>query len=112
MSNESYSDYAVLTKEGLGADLGAHASDLRVVAFQSPVSLSNALKGVLGEDSDKCPMDAIACPWGTSNVELQHESNGYVRVVGKMITDHLEADLSKCIAKSFALVKVGAGSDN
>ena len=104
MSNFSYDDFAVLVRKFNPEMLSPESlKSLRIVPLSTAPSMADAIKGtnLTGIENElNLPREKN----GTvvlSNVEVQHNSDGYCRLVGHVVK--AEGDQPLTIAKAFAL---------
>ena len=119
MGKNLYSDFAVLTAAGRTADFTQVAESLRIIPLFDEISLVDAMKGLkdnvmgipyyggfVGDPGAYVPLNAAGAD--VSNVTIQHDSDGYVRFVGKLQIPNVEAGTDpgvvSNVAKGFALV--------
>lgn len=123
MGKNLYSDFAVLTAAGRAVDFTQVAGSLRIIPLFDEISLVDAMKGLKdnvmgipyysgfeGDPGVYVPLNAAGSD--VSNVTIQHDSDGYVRFVGKLQVPNVEVDpeqnpdpiVISHVAKGFALV--------
>lgn len=123
MGKNLYSDFAVLTAAGRTVDFTQVAEGLRIIPLFDEISLVDAMKGLKdnvmgipyysgfeGDPGMYVPLNAAGAD--VSNVTIQHDSDGYVRFVGKLQVPNAEVDpeqnpdpiVISHVAKGFALV--------
>ncbi len=124
MGKNLYSDFAVLTAAGRAVDFMQVAESLRIIPLFDAISLVDAMKGLKdhvmgvpyyngseGDPGSFVPLNAAGAD--VSNVTIQHDSDGYVRFVGKLQVPNVEVDpddpdpdpvVISHVAKGFALV--------
>ena len=137
MGKNLYSDFAVLTAAGRAVDFTQVAEGLRIIPLFNSVTLSGALKGLVdgdgiglpyyngfeGDPGSYVPLDVNGSE--ISNVTIQHDSDGYVRFVGKLkapdIAVNPEVDPNpdpepvpaiQTLARGFALVDISAAASD
>lgn len=107
MSNFSYDDFAVLVRDFSLESMVPES--LRIIPLDALVSMADAIKGGQGlalEDGNAyLPLEKNGARV-SSNVTVQHQSDGYCRLVG-----HLEAEAS-LTAKTFVLYQHGEGGND
>lgn len=116
MGKNLYSDFAVLTAAGRAVDFTQVAEGLRIIPLFNAISLVDAMKGNVGSyssfsDSEDggafVPKNAAGID--VTNVTLQHTSDGYVRLIGKLV----KPEDAESVANGFAIVDVSnANEDN
>lgn len=107
MSKNLYSDFAVLTAAGRTVNFAEVAESLRIIPFADEVSLADAMQGRLWDYSSDSSGGSFvqkdATGLDVTNVTIQHPSDGYTRLVGKLVKPE-NADFT--IAKGFAIVSL------
>lgn len=107
MSNFSYDDFAVLVRNFSLESMVPES--LRIIPLDALVSMADAIKGGQGlalEDGNAyLPLEKNGARV-SSNVTVQHQSDGYCRLVG-----HLEAEAS-LTARTFVLYQHGEGGND
>lgn len=116
MGKNLYSDFAVLTAAGRAVDFTQVAEGLRIIPLFDAISLVDAMKGNVGSYSSFSDSEdggafiqKDATGMDVTNVTLQHTSDGYVRLIGKLV----KPEDAESVANGFAIVDVSdANEDN
>lgn len=116
MGKNLYSDFAVLTAAGRAVDFTQVAEGLRIIPLFDAISLVDAMKGNVGSYSSFSDSEDGGAfiqkdvnGMDVTNVTLQHTSDGYVRLIGKLV----KPEDAESVANGFAIVDVSdANEDN